>query len=74
MMLVLSATGAPVALVKTFDVDMVNSKVAICVDGIRAAPKAAKSLAQQYSADIPNPSGRKIYLENFSSRKQSGFF
>jgi hypothetical protein len=53
---------------------MVNSRVAICVDGIRATPKAAKSLAQQYSADIPNPSGRKIYLENFSSRQQSGFF
>jgi hypothetical protein len=28
MMLVLSATGAPVALVKTFDVDMVDSRVA----------------------------------------------
>jgi hypothetical protein len=65
MMLVLSATGAPVALVKTFDVDMVNSRVVICVDGIQAAPKGAKSLTQQYSADFFNPSGGKSKLGNF---------
>src|SRR5947209_8751702 len=74
MMLVLSATGGPVALVKTFDVDMVNSRVAICVDGIRAAPKGGKSLAQNYGADLPNPSEGKIKLGNFRSRKQSDFF
>jgi hypothetical protein len=55
MMLVLSATGAPVALVKTFDVDIVNSRVVICVDGIRAAPKGAKGLTQQYRTDLLNP-------------------
>jgi hypothetical protein len=74
MMLVLSATGAPVALVKTFDVAIVNSRVVICVDGIRAAPKGAQSLTQQYGADLLNPSGSKINLENFRSRKQSDFF
>src|SRR5438309_6881167 len=31
MMLVLSATGAPVALVKVFDLDMVNSRVPVYV-------------------------------------------
>jgi hypothetical protein len=65
MMLVLSATGAPVALVKTFDEDMVNSRVAICIDGIRAAPEGTKSLTRQYSADFLNQSGGKIKLKNF---------
>jgi hypothetical protein len=53
---------------------MVNSRVVICVDGIQAAPKGAKSLTQQYSAALLNSSGGKVYLENFRSRKQSYFF
>jgi hypothetical protein len=74
MMLVLSATGAPVALVKTFDVDMVNSRVVICVAGIRAAPKGVKSLTQQYSADLLNWGGGKIKSENVTFQNQSDFF
>src|SRR5882757_6403113 len=49
MMLVLSATGAPVAFVKTFDVDMVNSRVVICVDGCSAVPGGATNHAAEIS-------------------------
>src|SRR6267143_918168 len=62
MMLVLSATGAPVALVKTFDVDITGSLGRF---GIPAAPKAGKSLTRQYSADLLTPSGGKIKFGNF---------
>src|ERR1700680_4721082 len=50
MMLVLSATGAPVAFVKTFDVDMVNSRVVICVDGCSAVPGGAADHAAEIAA------------------------
>src|ERR1700720_3183398 len=50
MMLVLSATGAPVALVKTFDVDMVNSRAAVCVDGCSPAPGGAADYAAEIAA------------------------
>src|SRR6202007_5551 len=49
MMLVLSATGAPVALVKTFDLDMVNSRVAVSVDGCSAVPGGAADHAAEIS-------------------------
>src|ERR1700730_11309863 len=49
MMLVLSATGAPGALVKTFDVDMVNSRVVICADGCSAVPGGATDHAAEIS-------------------------
>jgi hypothetical protein len=60
--------------VKTFDVDMLNSRVAICGVGIRAAPQDGKSLTQQYSADLLNRSGGKINLENVRPWKRSDFF
>src|ERR1700736_4205072 len=49
MMLVLSATGAPGALVKTFDVDMVNSRGVICADGCSAVPGGAADHAAEVS-------------------------
>src|ERR1700746_1517078 len=50
MMLVLSATGAPVALVKTFDLDMVNSRVAVSVNGCSAVPGGAADHAAEVAA------------------------
>src|SRR5580704_7789050 len=50
MMLVLSATGAPVAFVKTFDMDMVNSRVVICVDECSAVPGGAAAHAAEIAA------------------------
>src|ERR1700730_971665 len=50
MMLVLSATGAPVAFVKTFDMDMVNSRVVICVDECSAVPGGAADHAAEIAA------------------------
>src|SRR6202521_1278286 len=49
MMLVLSGTGAPVSVVKTFDVDMVNSRVVICADGCSAVPGGATDHAAEIS-------------------------
>src|SRR5258707_12334137 len=62
MMLVLSATGAPVALVKTFDVDITGSLGKIRYSG---CTQSRESLTQKYSADLLNPSGGKIKLGNF---------
>jgi len=60
--LVLSATGAPVALVKCFFVDITGSLGKIRYSG---CTQSRESLTQQYSADLLNPSGGKIKLGNF---------
>jgi hypothetical protein len=39
---------------------------------IRAAPKCGRSLTRQYGANLRNPSGGKIKLENFRFGKQLG--
>ena len=73
MILVLSATGAPVALVKTFDVDISHFRVAICVDDIRAVLKGTESLTPQYRSDLLNPSEGEINSGKLRSRKQFDF-
>src|SRR5438874_3266614 len=74
MMLVLSATGAPVALVKTFDVDMITPALLSVVMVFGLHPKGGKSLMPQYSADLLNPSGGKIKLGNFRFLEAIRFF
>src|SRR2546430_15340773 len=73
MMLVLSATGAPVALVKTFDVDMSTPRLAITVDGIPGCTQRCGEPNVQYRADFPDPSGGKTNLENFRFEKVLDF-
>src|ERR1700732_2417990 len=51
MMLVLSATGAPVALVKTFALDMLTSRNAVCADGCSPVPSGAADGAAEIAAD-----------------------
>lgn len=71
MILLFSPTGAPVALVKCFFVDIMGSLGKIRYSGCTQSWE--KPHVGKYRADLPNSSRGKIKLENFRFAKAVDF-